>query len=77
MPFERNLIIAMPVVMAALVIPTAVFAQNSIIDQIQKSQAAIVTVKAENVGVHSSKPAVAGIDRHTGRMMIVRNVKTA
>ena len=51
--------------------------QHSIIDAAQKSLPAIVTVTAKNIGVFKSPRASAAIDRRTGRLVVLRNIKTA
>ena len=75
MPSFQNLIIP-TICLTAIFYSKAVIAQHSIIDQIQKSQASIVTVQAENVGMYKS-PRAAGFDRQSGRVILVRNVKAA
>ena len=53
------------------------FGQDSIIDQIQKTQASIVTIKADISSFYKTPSQRAAIDPKTGKMVLLRTVAKA
>ena len=53
------------------------FAQPSILDEVIKSQAAIVSITAQNVDIAQTAKPAAARDPRTGKIVILRNVKAA
>jgi len=61
-------------ILILLISANPAFAQESILAEVIKSQEAIVQVTAENTDVFKSKPAIAGINPRTGRLVTRRKL---
>lgn len=61
---------------SGLLISRYTIAQTSIIDTAQKSIPSIVTVEAENVKLIKSPGTSAALDKKTGRLILLQNIKT-
>jgi len=58
-------------------IPVAVWAQPSIIADMLVAQASLVTVESENTDLFKTDPAVAGINKETGQILLTRKLTKA
>jgi len=66
------------IVIAFVAMPLPVLAQQpSLLNQILQTEAAIVDIKAENVGLYRSPQAAAARDPRTGRIIIRQNIAQA
>ena len=57
--------------------PALLFCQPSMIETLQAFRSSVVEITVENLGAVQSPHAAATIDKNTGRLLVLRNVKTA
>ena len=63
--------------LALMCCANSVFAQPSIIEVLQGLMPSIVEITAENAGAISNPRTAVAIDKATGRLVVLRNIKTA
>ncbi|MFH1360021.1 MAG: S1C family serine protease [Candidatus Omnitrophota bacterium] len=75
--FQKTFIIFSAVLSATSVITSLAFGQNSLIATVQRSLPSIVQVESQITGAYQSKGSSAAIHKESGRLIVLRNVKTA